>query len=219
MTFSAARPRVATADYFSPSAFDLSQTSGQTTVNGVAPLEHSVGARLRSLRKARRLTLRDIAERAALSESFVSQLERGQTGATIQCLQRISSALGVEVSDLFASDKVRGPQIVRRDARHPVAWGTLGRKALLTPKAFEFLEVVAAEFEPGGSTGDAPYTHGDSEELFLVLEGSIELELDGQTMALDAGDSVHYRSSTPHRASNLGSERAEVLYVISPPSY
>jgi transcriptional regulator with XRE-family HTH domain len=189
--------------------------------NGVAaaPLEQSVGARLRSLRKARRLTLRDIAGRAALSESFVSQLERGQTGATIQSLQRISSALGVDVSDLFASNEVPGPQVVRRGARNPVAWGTLGRKALLTPKSFEFLEVVAAEFEPGGSTGESAYAHGDSEELFLVLDGSIEFELDGETMSLAAGDSVHYRSSAPHRASNQGTERAEVLYVISPPSY
>ena len=198
----------------------MSQAPSQIA-NGVAaaPLEQSVGARLRSLRKARRLTLRDIAGRAALSESFVSQLERGQTGATIQSLQRISSALGVEVSDLFASNEVPGPQVVRRGARNPVAWGTLGRKALLTPKSFEFLEVVAAEFEPGGSTGDAAYAHGDSEELFLVLDGSIEFELDGETMSLAAGDSVHYRSSAPHRASNQGSERAEVLYVISPPSY
>lgn len=198
----------------------MSQAPSQIA-NGVAaaPLEQSVGARLRSLRKARRLTLRDIAGRAALSESFLSQLERGQTGATIQSLQRISAALGVDVSDLFASPQTSGPQITRRGARHPVAWGTLGRKALLTPKSFEFLEVVAAEFEPGGSTGDALYTHGDSEELFLVLDGSIELELDGDTLSLAAGDSVHYRSSVPHRASNLGSERAEVLYVISPPSY
>ena len=182
-------------------------------------LEQSVGARLRTLRRARRLTLREIADRASLSESFVSQLERGQSGATIQSLQRISAALGVDVSDLFADDVPTGPRIVRRDGRHPVAWGTLGRKSLLTPKSFELLEVVAAEFEPGGSTGDVPYTHGDSEELFLVIEGSIDLELDGETFVLGAGDSAHYRSSTPHRAHNPGPTRAEVLYVISPPSY
>ncbi len=163
--------------------------------------------------------MREIADRAGLSESFVSQLERGQTGATIQSLQRISAALGVDVSDLFTSDDGRDPKIIRRSARRPVAWGTLGRKALLTPKSFEFLEVVAAEFESGGSTGDASYTHGDSEELLLVLEGTIELELDGEAMSLSAGDSVHYRSSAPHRAANPGPEPAEVLYVISPPSY
>jgi transcriptional regulator with XRE-family HTH domain len=184
-----------------------------------APLEQSVGARLRSLRVARRLTLRETAVRASLSESFLSQLERGQTGATIQSLQRIAAALGVDVSDLFASADSGRPRVVRREGRHLVAWGTLGRKALLTPKPFESLEVVAAEFEAGGSTGDAAYTHGDSEELCVVVAGCVEIELDGEVTVLNAGDSIHYRSSTPHRVSNPGPGRAEVLYAISPPSY
>ena len=181
--------------------------------------EPSVGGRLRSLRRARRLTLREIAGRAQLSESFLSQLERGQTGATVQSLQRIAVALGVEVSDLFSGDGTHRPKVIRRDDRVSVAWGKLGRKTLLTPKPFEFLEVVAAELEPGGTTGDVPYTHGDSEELFLVVCGTVELELDSDVLTLEAGDCAHYRSSTPHRVCNVGATRAEVLYVISPPSY
>lgn len=181
--------------------------------------EPSVGARLRSLRRSRRITLREIASRADLSESFLSQLERGQTGATIQSLQRISEALGVEVSDLFTTDTATRPRVIRRDGREVVAWGRLGRKALLTPKPFEFLEVVAAEIEPGGSTGDAPYSHGDSEELFFVVSGRVELELDGDLLTLGPGDCAHYRSSLPHRVSNHGPDTAEVLYMISPPSY
>jgi transcriptional regulator with XRE-family HTH domain len=183
------------------------------------PVEPSVGGRLRSLRQARRLTLREIAARASLSESFLSQLERGQTGATVQSLQRIATALGVEVSDLFATDGAQRPRVIRRDDREAVAWGKAGRKTLLTPKPFEFLEVVAAEFEPGGSTGDVPYAHGDSEEVFVVVSGTVELELDGEVLTLDPGDCAHYRSSTPHRVANVGPDRAEVLYVISPPSY
>ena len=66
--------------------------SGAESV-AVRMAEPSVGGRLRSLRLARRLTLRDIATRAGLSESFLSQLERGQTGATVQSLQRIAEAL------------------------------------------------------------------------------------------------------------------------------
>jgi transcriptional regulator with XRE-family HTH domain len=185
----------------------------------VRTAEPSVGGRLRSLRRARRLTLREIADRAGLSESFLSQLERGQTGATVQSLQRIATSLGVEVSDLFSGDGAHHPRVIRRNARQAVAWGKLGRKTLLTPKPFEFLEVVAADFEPGGSTGDVPYVHGDSEELFLVVSGTVELELDGEALTLQAGDCAHYRSSTPHRVFNPGPARAEVLYVISPPSY
>lgn len=179
----------------------------------------SVGTQLRVLRRARRQTLKDVAERAKVSESFLSQLERGRTGASIASLQGIAAALGVEVSDLFARNGHTGPRVLRREDRGYVSWGTLGRKALLTPKPFEALEVVAASFEPGGSTGAEPYAHGDSEELLLVVSGSVELSLGEDTMHLRAGDCARYRSSTPHRLSNVGEEVAEVMYVISPPSY
>lgn len=179
----------------------------------------ALGERLRAIRRLRQRTLNDVAARAGVSESFLSQLERGRTSASVASLQRIAAALGIEVSDLFSSNGLPRPTVLRREAREPVVWGHLGRKALLTPKPFHALEVVAAEFDPGGSTGDEPYTHGDSEELLLVIEGRVHVQLGTDVYELNAGDSVHYRSSTPHRVSNPGSERAEVLYVITPPSY
>ncbi len=160
-----------------------------------------------------------MAERAGVSESFLSQLERGRTGASIASLQRIAVALGVAVSDLFARDGQTGPSVLRRHDRGYVSWGTLGRKALLTPKPFEALEVVCASFEPGGSTGAEMYAHGDSEELLLVIAGRVELTLGEEIMSLGTGDCARYRSSTPHRLVNIGEEVAEVMYVISPPSY
>jgi transcriptional regulator with XRE-family HTH domain len=177
-----------------------------------------LGERLRAIRQLRRRTLKEIAGTAGISESFLSQLERGRTNATIATLQRISTALGIEVSDLFATDSPR-PRVLRRDAREFVAWGKAGRKALLTPKPFHNLEVVVARFEPGGSTGDEPYTHGDSEELLIVVEGEVHVQLGTEIHEVGAGDSVHYQSSTPHRVSNPGERVAEVMFVISPPSY
>ena len=178
-----------------------------------------VGTQIRLLRRARRQTLRDVAERAGVSESFLSQLERGRTGASIASLQGIAAALGLEVSDLFARNGESGPSVLRLDDRAYVSWGTFGRKALLTPKPFQALEVVAATFEPGGSTGAEQYAHGDSEELLLVVAGTVELTLGAETMRLRVGDSARYRSSTPHRVVNTGEGVAEVVYVISPPSY
>lgn len=160
-----------------------------------------------------------MADDAGVSESFVSQLERGRTNASVASLQRITAALGIEVSDLFASNGLPHPRVLRHEAREPVVWGHLGRKSLLTPKPFHALEVIAAEFDPGGSTGDEPYTHGDSEELLLVIAGRVHVQLGTEVHELRAGDSVNYRSSTPHRVSNPGGDTAEVLYVITPPSY
>jgi transcriptional regulator with XRE-family HTH domain len=178
-----------------------------------------VGERLRAVRHLRRRTLKEVADAAGVSESFLSQLERGRSSASVASLQRIASALGIEVSDLFASDGLPRPRVLQRGARQQVVWGHLGRKALLTAKPFHALEVVAAEFDPGGSTGDEPYTHGDSEELLVVVEGVVHVQLGDEVYELRDGDSVHYRSSTPHRVSNPGDDSAEVLFIISPPSY
>jgi transcriptional regulator with XRE-family HTH domain len=178
-----------------------------------------VGERLRTIRQLRRRTLKDVATGAGLSESFLSQVERGRTSVSISSLQRIAAALGVEVSDVFTLDGAVRPRLVRRTARETISFGNLARKSLLTPKPFHAVEVVAAEFEPGGSTGDEPYTHGDSEEVFLVVSGRVELQVGDDVFDLGAGDSVQYRSSTPHRVRNRGAELAEVLFVISPPSF
>jgi transcriptional regulator with XRE-family HTH domain len=184
-----------------------------------AEVRVDLGERLRAIRLLRRRTLREVAAAAGVSESFLSQLERGRSSASVASLQRLAGALGIEVSDLFANDGLPRPRVLRHAAREHVAWGDLGRKALLTPKPFHSLEVVAAEFEPGGSTGDEPYTHGDSEELLLVVAGRVHVQLGPEVYDLRAGDSVHYRSSTAHRVSNPGDETAEVIFVISPPSY
>ena len=178
-----------------------------------------LGERLRAIRLLRRLTLREVATAAGVSESFVSQLERGRSSASVATLQRLAAAVGIEISDLFAAEPQAGPRVLRREERQQLEWGHLGRKALLTPKPFHSLEVVTAAFDPGGSTGDEPYTHGDSEELLLVLAGRVHLQLGSELLDLSTGDSVNYRSSTPHRVSNRGDEAAEVLFVISPPSY
>jgi transcriptional regulator with XRE-family HTH domain len=191
-------------------------TEAATEPNGTVHVE--LGERLRAIRRLRRKTLKEVAGAAAISESFLSQLERGRTNATIATLQRLAAALGIDVSDLFGAGASR-PRVLRRDARDFVAWGLLGRKALLTPKPFHSLEVVVARFEPGGSTGDEPYTHGDSEELLIVVAGRVLVQLGDDVHEVAAGDSVHYESSTPHRVANAGDETAEVLFVISPPSY
>jgi transcriptional regulator with XRE-family HTH domain len=181
--------------------------------------EVDVGERLRTLRRFRRCTLQTIAERSGLSESFLSQVERGRSNASIGSLKRIADALGVSMADLFEPDGLPGPRVLRRDERPALQFGILGRKLLLTPRPLHHLEVFAGELEVGGSTGPEPYAHGDSEELFVVVSGSVRLELGGEEFELGPGDSIDYRSSIPHRVVNTGGARAEVRWIISPPSY
>jgi transcriptional regulator with XRE-family HTH domain len=184
-----------------------------------AAAEVDVGERLRVIRGLRRATLKTIADRAGVSESFLSQVERGKASASIASLRRIAGALGVSVSDLFEPSGPPRPRVLRRDERPSLAFGILGRKLLLTPRPLHHLEVFMGELDAGGSTGAEPYAHGDSEELFVVLNGNVQLELGGDVHELESGDSIDYRSSTPHRVVNVGKARAEVMWIISPPSY
>ena len=181
--------------------------------------EVDVGQRLRAIRIARRRTLRDVADSAGLSESFLSQVERGRASASVASLRRIAEGLGVSMADLFQPSGPAQPRVLRRDERPTLAFGILGRKMLLTPRPLHQLEVFAGEIEPGGSTGAEPYAHGDSEELFVVLNGTVRLELGADVHELETGDSIGYWSSTPHRVSNAGDDVAEVMWIISPPSY
>lgn len=188
-----------------------------------APVQETsvdVGERLRAIRKLRRVTLRTVASRADLSESFLSQVERGRANASIASLKRIAAALGVNVADLFEPNgSPSRPRVLRRESRPTLTFGTLGRKFMLTPRPLENLQVIVGELDAGGSTGDEPYTHGDSEELLVVLEGIVSLQLGTEVFELCTGDSIDYRSSTPHRLTNIGGEPAEVMWIISPPSY
>jgi len=181
--------------------------------------EVDVGERLRALRRARGATLRTVAEGSGLSASFLSQVERGRSSASIESLRRVADALGVSMADLFEPGGLPGPRVLRRDERPSLSFGVLGKKLLLTPRPLHHLEVFAGELEVGGSTGTEPYAHGDSEELFVVLSGTVQLELGGELFDLEPGDSIDYRSSTPHRISNTGQDLAEVMWIISPPSY
>src|SRR2546427_10798773 len=117
-----------------------------------AVAEVDVGERLRAIRGLRRATLRTIADRAGVSESFLSQVERGRASASIASLRRIAGALGISISDLFQPFEPSQPRVLRRDDRPSLAFGVLGRKLLLTPRPLHQLEVFVGELDPGGST-------------------------------------------------------------------
>jgi transcriptional regulator with XRE-family HTH domain len=189
------------------------------TATRTRSLETRLGERLRTIRRRRRETLRAVAERAEISDSFLSQVERGVASPSVASLQRIAGALGAAVSDLFEPDDARArPRVLRKESRPVLPLGTRGRKFLLTPRPLDNLEVFIGELQPGAATAESPYVHGDSEELVVVLSGTIQLQLGAELHELHPGDSVDYPSSLPHRVVNTGVDVAEVMWVISPPS-
>lgn len=177
-----------------------------------------IGEKVREYRRMRRLTLRQLGTAADVSASFLSQLENGRTDASVGTLRRLATALGVAVADLIETGEPAAHRVLRRADRPEAGLGSGARKFMLTRPPLRHLEVYSAEFEPGGSTGDDPYTHGDAQELVLVLRGRAQVHIGPEVHDLAEGDSVEYATSVPHRLVNPGPEPAEVLWIISPPT-
>ena len=193
---------------------DASATSART-----ATVEIDLGGRIRSRRLARRATLRQLAAQAAVTESFLSQVERGVASPSIASVQRIARALDTSIAELFAADESAGTVVRVGDRRKIVYQGLGAVDEFLTRGTDGRLQVIYSTIEPGGGTGDEAYTHDSDEEVVVVLEGSLDLWVGAEHYRLEAGDAVTHSSRIAHRNTNPGPGVARVLFCITPPSF
>ncbi|MBL0371228.1 helix-turn-helix transcriptional regulator [Rhizobium sp. KVB221] len=177
-----------------------------------------IGQRIKAFRTTRRLTLRQLADMTGTTASFISQLERGLSGVNTNTLMRIANALAIGIADLFEDRKVSLHQVIRRADRPALPPSVGYRKTILSSRPIREFEVYGGEFGPGESTGKDAYVHGGTNEMFVVLRGEVELTLGSEQFVLREGDSIEYSTTTPHKTRNVGPERAEVLWIISPPT-
>ena len=181
--------------------------------------ELQLGPRIRALRRARHATLRELAERAGVTESFLSQVEREVTSPSIASVQRIARALDLGIAELFVDEAPLGRVVRRADRRRIVYSGLHATDEFLTAGRDGRLQVILTTLEPGGGTGDESYTHESDEEVVIVLEGRLELWVGDEHHVLEQGDSVTHSSRQPHRNRNPGPGRTVVLFCSTPPSF
>ncbi|HET7472538.1 MAG TPA: helix-turn-helix domain-containing protein, partial [Candidatus Limnocylindrales bacterium] len=159
--------------------------------------ELQLGPRIRSLRQARNVTLRELAERAGVTESFLSQVEREVTSPSIASVQRIARALDLGIAELFVDDEPLG-RVVRQEERRRIAYpGLKAVDEFLTIGKEGRLQVILSTIEPGGGTGAEPYTHDSDEEVVIVLDGRLELWVGDEAHVLETGDAITYSSRQP----------------------
>lgn len=182
-----------------------------------------LGLQMRTLRKAAKLSMSELAERAKLSVGMISQIERGMASPSIRSLRQISEALGVAPAEFF-QDGLQPPieemgKIVRKNARRMLTLPKNGvSKQLLTPDLDGATEILLVVVAPGGSSGPEHYVH-KGEDAGVVVRGTLELWIDGRMHLLNEGDSFRFASSLPHRFCNPGEQETEVIWVITPPLY
>ena len=184
-------------------------------------LEHAtVGARVRALREAMDLSLRDLSERSGVSAPMLSQVERGETSPTLAVAARIATGLELRLSQLLRLDEGESVAIVRAGERRQGPTGARGHAyELLTPPLPGLrAEVSRHTLAPGASTGgagDPPMHEAGARETAVVEIGEVVLVIDDSRHALAAGDCVTFDADLPHHFENLGPGDAALLAVLS----
>ncbi|MFK7744773.1 MAG: helix-turn-helix domain-containing protein [Roseobacter sp.] len=180
----------------------------------------TLGADLRALRKARGLTLTDLADHLGRSVGWLSQVERDKSEPTITDLRLIADALAVSVSMLFrhaAAPAREAGYIVRKTARRPIGSSIVGlAEELLSPDLTDDFEMVHSTFEAGSKIEDPVMR--PTQEVGYVISGRLDVEIGNTTHVIHPGDSFRIRGE-PFRWSNPYAEPAIAIWVIAPPVY
>ena len=179
-----------------------------------------VGPRVKALREAAGLSLRDLAAASGVSAPMLSQVERGETSPTLQVAARIAAGLGLRLSQLLRLDEDGAVTVVRADERRSGGRPESGHVyELLTPPLPGLrAEVSVHRLEPRamtGEAGDPPMHEPGARETTLVQAGELLLHVDGEIHALAAGDCVTFDADLPHHFENPGKEEAVLLAVVS----
>ncbi len=178
----------------------------------------AVGARVRALREAMDLSLRDLAHRSGVSAPMLSQVERGETSPTLAVATRIAAGLELTLSQLLRLDEDRHVVLTRRGEGRKRRRAGHRVEELTPPLPGQRADVSLHRLDSGavtGGPGDPPIHEPGSRETAVMLEGTATLVVDGQGHELRAGDSVTFDADLAHHFENNSNDPAELLAVVA----
>jgi XRE family transcriptional regulator, regulator of sulfur utilization len=199
-------------------ALMASATQAESPNDTAISTEGTVGARVKSLREAMDLSLRDLAERSGVSAPMLSQVERGDTSPTLAVAQKIAAGLDLTLSQLLRLDEDRHVVVVRAGKGRTRRRSGHRMEELTPALPGQRADVSVHTLSPGAATGapdDPPIHEPGSRETTVVVEGTAELFIDGQRHELKEGDSVTFDADLPHHFENNGDTDARLIAVVA----
>lgn len=186
-------------------------------------MRHKIQKRIFEYRRKRRFTLKQLAERASCTPSYISQIEKGITVPSLSMVGRLAAALDIPVIELFYDeldeDNDNGylSQTARKIINYPD--GNVTSQLLVTRISKKKMEPLISTIKPGGTSDVAEnMTHPvGTEEFVYVLKGEIDFKVRDKEIRLRRGDTLSFSGELPHSWANNSKRNAEVLFVFSPP--
>lgn len=175
----------------------------------------NLGTRLHALRKSLNYSLRDLAERSQCSASFLSQIELNQTSPSVNSLERICNAMGIDLQEFFSMRKKQVEKVVVHHGaqRQRVSeWDEATLEYFLPSNVIHSMSVLLLSLKPWGKT-KLRAAHRSMKELCIVLRGEVGIYIGEEEEKLRTGDAIYLDLINPHKWTNLTDEDAEVLLI------
>jgi transcriptional regulator with XRE-family HTH domain len=175
-----------------------------------------VGRRLRELRAEREMSLRALAERSGLNVNTLSLIENNKISPSVGTLQQIATALEMPIVSFFETGtQANTVAYIKVDLRPRATFAHGMLEDLGAGMTHRAVEPFVVTLEPYAGSGSHPIVHTGFEFVFC-LQGEIAYQIEEQTYALEAGDSLLFESHLPHQWHNPTGQQAQAILVLYP---
>lgn len=160
------------------------------------------------------MTLQELATKAEISVSLISQVERGIVDPSLSSLRQIAAGLNSTAFKLLEAEDPPIHHVVKGNGLRLDLPDTEVIWELLTPSSLGSLQVAVAELVPRGTTTHEALAH-EGDEFMLVLCGTVTLEIDAESIVLHEGDAITFDTRLPHRVVSMSDTPTRVLVALT----
>lgn len=181
-----------------------------------------IGEKLKTIRKQRGLSQRELAARAGLTNGTISLIEQNRTSPSVASLKSLLDAIPISMAEFFSTlEDADGPKVFYKSSElieiAPTSDGKVSLRQLGNAE-HHALQVLHETYPPGADTGPEWLSH-EGEEAGIIVKGSIEVTVDGNAAILKEGDGYLFDSRLPHRFRNKGEAVCEIVSACTPPTF
>jgi transcriptional regulator with XRE-family HTH domain len=177
----------------------------------------AVGERLRAVREQSGMSQRELAKRAGVTNATISLIEQESHAPSLASLHRILNAIPISMAEFFAlPTSQQNVLFYNKDELVAVTRGAAALSVMGSERRDKKLQLFSERYAPGASTGDEWIVH-DGETAALVIQGIVELEVDGMIRRIDSGGGFQLIGKQPYRLKNIGRSDAIVVCACTPP--
>ncbi|MEO5377829.1 MAG: XRE family transcriptional regulator [Magnetococcus sp. DMHC-6] len=175
-------------------------------------IQNLVGTRIRAVREQRKLTQQQLADQAGIPRATLATVERDDSNPSLIVVFKVARALDMTIDQLVESNRKRILHLPCREMRTTISGDGAYRAVTVTPTSAYHITQIVFQLDPVGVYDGIPHSPG-SEEYIHVLEGTIELDVAGEQIRLQNGETAIFHGNVRHRYHNPSTEIRAVAVV------